>query len=161
MKMDRELQRQILIALKDVYPENIVEDKLPGQDTDNFQPTLYYLYEHDLIDASPREVIGAERQLLWPRITARGLDFIEDDGGISAILNTVTVRFNAEELRTMLAIKVGTADLPQAEKEGLAHTIQSLPADGLRHVTMRLLDAAMDRLPGALQLLQTSVGQYV
>ena len=51
--------------------------------------SLWDLREHGLVNGEINEVIsagGSVKSMPWARITAAGLDFIEDDGGLKAIL---------------------------------------------------------------------------
>ena len=161
MKINRELQQLILTALSEHYPATMDENQLPEYDTEDFRPTLHYLLEHQLIDGVDRELINVRPEFLDLRITVRGLDYLQDDGGITAKLNTVTVRFDAAELQALLSEKISKADLPEPERESLTHAIRSLPAEGLRQVTLRLLGDAVEQWPSALRLLQTCVAQYM
>ena len=57
--------------------------------TGQFLGNLIYLREHGLVSGEITEEFsagGAIKSMLWAVITAAGLDFIEDDGGLSAIL---------------------------------------------------------------------------
>ena len=125
---------------------------------DELFANLYYLFEHGLIftDRYPHPLPN-EPSFLSVKITADGLDFLQDDGGISAMRNTVTVRFDAEEIRTVLAEKVAVSDLPKPERDRLTHAVRSLPAEALRQLTRRVLDRAIKGLPDTLRLIQTFV----
>ena len=54
----------------------------------------------------PQEKLGGKITWGGARITAKGIDFLEDDGGLSAILGVVTVKLHADTLREMLAKKI-------------------------------------------------------
>lgn len=101
--LDRSQQREILESLAEEYPlEAIVP---PEQQTPDFVSNLHYLMEHGLVEAR----FGRDQKLPRPdptkprivpprllasdiRITARGMDFLADDGGLSALLTIVNVR---------------------------------------------------------------------
>ena len=91
-------------------------------------------------------------------ITAKGLDFLEDDGGISAILRTITVKIDREDLRSLIATRVEASDLPPEEKATLSHAMRSLPAQALRDLTTHLVNEALDQWPDALRLFQIYAG---
>ena len=46
MEMNRTLQRRILEALRDAYPEEASEFRLPGRREKDFSAHLHYLWEH-------------------------------------------------------------------------------------------------------------------
>jgi len=84
VKLDRELQRQILERLRDAYPNSVDLATLACASHPEYQPNLHYLHEHKLMegtrlaDRGPAFVMG--------RVTAAGLDFLEGNGGPAAML---------------------------------------------------------------------------
>jgi hypothetical protein len=91
-------------------------------------------------------------------ITARGLDFLADDGGLSALLGTVTVKLHADTLRDLIESRIARADMPEAEKKRITDHLRALPAEALKTVTTRLVEAGLDTLPNAIPLLKTLLG---
>ncbi len=94
MQLNRAMQLEILRCLRDAYPEVIEVRTIPGSDDADFQGNLFYLTEHDLV-ASEAVRDFPEKEIFTAQITAKGLDFLEDDGGLGAILGKITVRFDA------------------------------------------------------------------
>ena len=90
MHLDRELQLTILQELRDNFPNDVAVHRLACYNEDQqFLGNLVYLREHGLVNGEITEVIsagGSIKSMPWAIITAAGLDFIEDDGGLSAIL---------------------------------------------------------------------------
>ncbi|MCY4480752.1 MAG: hypothetical protein OXB97_12740 [Rhodospirillales bacterium] len=153
MRLDRDLQLGILQLCRDSYPDRARDEDLP--DHPELQANLIYLHEHDLIIGT---LINGNVELRRPQITAAGLDFLEDDGGVSAMLRTITVKIDQDNLRALIAARVANSDLPAADKDRLSRAIRSLPAQALRDLTTRLVNDAVNQWPGALQLFQTCVG---
>jgi len=61
---------------------------------------LIYLDEHGLVETKQIQFMNeAHPRVSVARITAKGLDFLQDDGGLGAILGVVIVRFEAETVR--------------------------------------------------------------
>ena len=154
MRLDRDLQREVLLECREAYP-GWVEYTHEEQVRDGFQANLIYLHEHGLIAGT---LINGNAELIRPRITATGLDFLEDDGGVSAILRTITVKIDQDDLRSLIAARVEASDLPPEEKAPLSHAMRSLPAQALRDLTARLVNEAVDQWPGALRLFQVYAG---
>ena len=96
MKLDRELQRQILEKLADAYPDEIFEvaPEFPGVDRFFVFFNLQYLAEHGLVNSGVRKSQSGDTEDQWyevgTKITATGLDFLADDGGLGAILGAGT-----------------------------------------------------------------------
>lgn len=88
MILDRKLQRQLLDQTAAIYP-----DALQIQSFDLPEPVtsanLKYLEEHGLLRllSSSNELGGQAYRVFSAEITAKGLDFLAQDGGLSAILN--------------------------------------------------------------------------
>ena len=117
MKIDRKLQQKILQVLRNAYPARVGIQNLPTDD--QLRATLWYLAEHGLIDVLYSSTFGDPTAIRNPRITAEGLDFLEDDGGVSAMLRTVTVKLDPDNLRALLAARAESSDLPADEKRAL------------------------------------------
>lgn len=90
MHLDRKLQLSILQELRDNYPNDVAVHRLACFNEErHFLGNLIYLREHGLVSGEIIEEFsagGSIKSMLWAIITAAGLDFIEDDGGLSAIL---------------------------------------------------------------------------
>ena len=153
MKLDRDLQLEILKLCRDAYPVRAQDRDLPRHP--ELQANLIYLYEHELIGGI---LVNGNTELVAPQITAAGLDFLEDDGGVSAILKSVTVKLDRDDLRALIEARVEASNLPPDEKSRLTHAIRSLSAQALRDLTTRLVNEAVDRLPDAVRLFQTYAG---
>lgn len=156
MKLDRELQLQWLNKLAEVYPEQL---DIQNEGHENaVQKNLFYLYEHGLIDAEVYNLMGASSIIHHARITHRGLDFLADDGGLTAILGTVTIKLHADTFRDMLEAKIEESDLPPAEKNRLIEHIRTLPAEALKTATTHLMKQGLEHLPDAIHWLKIWLG---
>lgn len=157
--LDREIQLQILQTLAAKYPEAVFNVfKEAGIDEAAGIANLFYLTEHKLVTAKfakyGQKPMGlAEQQ----RITAAGMDFLADDGGVSAILGTVTIKFHEESLKQLIEFRLNEAQLPKEEKHRLLQSVRELPADSIKHLTTRLLDLGMENLPRAVELIRTAL----
>jgi hypothetical protein len=87
MKIRRRMQLDILLHLKERYPLHATADEMPHSDDENFNANLHYLIEHGLVEGNVIRDHGFDLLVVNPRLTARGLDFLEDDGGPVAILD--------------------------------------------------------------------------
>ena len=155
MKIDRELQIEVLRFCRDAYPANVELDETPFCDQPHIHANLIYLQEHQLIVGT---LVNGNMEIRNPGITAAGLDFLEDDGGISAMLRTITVKIDPDELRSLIAARVEASDLSTEEKSSLIHKIRSVPKQALEKLVTRLVNDAVNELPSAVQLIQTIAG---
>src|SRR5439155_24424734 len=91
-------------------------------------------------------------------ITAAGLDFLADDGGLSAILGVVTVKLHADTIRDLIAAKIEAAPIPEAEKSMLRKRMAEVPETVLRSMTTDLVKLGLDHVPDAIHWLRAFVG---
>lgn len=162
MKIDRELQLQILSLLRDCYPAQGFTNRLAeqmGADHHHLCCNAAYLLEHDLLDGEIRLTNDGSKNMMPGRltITAKGLDFIEEDGGLSAVLGTVTVRLHADSVRDLIAAQIELSELDSSTKAKLIDTVKTLPAQGLEAVVTGLAREGLARLPNAIHWLQTTL----
>ncbi len=157
MYLDRHLQLNILESLREHYPEVIEVSDLPDYPRDShFMGNLFYLEAHGLIQAHAKRtgLMGVPSEIITTSITADGLDFLEDDGGIGAALKTITVRFNPDDLRQLITAKIENSDIEPQTKNSIIETIKQLPAEGLKLVSERLIGLGLDHGPDVYHQLQ-------
>lgn len=162
MFLDRSLQLSILKELRSIYPDSGAVQRLQCfEDSRQFHGNLMYLHEHNLVggeishSAQPDKLRNFLRKAI---ITADGLDFLEDDGGLGAILGKVVVKFDDNDLGLLLKA-IDTSDAPPDKKSAIKDTIKSLPAEGLKQIYTRLLNYGLDKTPDVLRLIQTAIDQ--
>lgn len=160
MAMNRELQHQVLLELRDRYPESTIISELFLSESQNNRQELAavtcYLTEHGLISDESGAVPTPSWYLieLPMKITARGLDFLEQDGGLSAILGTVTVKLHADTIRDMLEAKIMDSPLTQADKKRFVDTLKELPGEALKTFTNKLVELACENPQAVFTTLQ-------
>ena len=154
--VDNELKE----AYWSLYPERREEDEasFSVEEYDRFQPlrsSLAYLEGHQLIELRDW-TIG--NPIPSARITSKGLDFLENDGGLSAILNTVTVKFDTENLRSIIESGIIKSSLPDEQKNSLKSKLKELPASALEKLTSKMLDEFLSDPTKAIKLIANAVG---
>ena len=97
MKVDRELQQAILKHLRDIYAFErshhdtwrVFQAMPGGNDSANLIANVRYLEEHGLLESGLTYSVEGKYSLnnASIRITCQGIDLLENDGGISAILH--------------------------------------------------------------------------
>lgn len=150
MILSRALQKQILEKLREAYtvPGGLVLDEQKfDSEPFNLSANAAYLGEHGLLtfaDNSSADCGSCFVSGLPVRITAKGLDFLEQDGGLSAILGTVIVKLHADTIRDMLETKVMGSNLPPEDKNRFVDTLKELPGEALKTLTNKLVEMACD-----------------
>lgn len=151
--LDRELQLDMLTRLAEVYPRplSLFDESHAGESWENHKlvVNVFYLNEHGLIRDNSDFMLSGAIFNQGTTITAKGLDFFAQDGGLSAILSKVTIQFDEETLKAILLNKINDSNLELSQKEQLKETIQSLPSESIKHLTTALLDKGLESVPDA------------
>lgn len=180
MALDRALQKIVLEDAAVKYPEalfpitvaecfwklyprapedledelDIMELHLRQQRLQPLMTTLSYLEERGLIITEVTSCAATP----YVTITADGLDFLEDDGGLSAILNTVTVKFDTNNLRSIIEAGILKSSLPDEQKSSLKSKVKELPGTALEKLTSKMLDEFLSDPTKAIKLIASAVG---
>ncbi len=156
MRLDRNLQREMLERMEKIYPVPL--DLHQYQQRSEIRPAdfvanLVYLKEHELIDMKVLAGSDGPASLGAPRITAKGLDFLADDGGLTAILGVVTVKIHDDTLRQLLANRIDQMPGNEAEKAPLRQALKDLPAAAGKALLDKLVATGVEHLPGTVESL--------
>ena len=156
-KFDRELQRYILTACIGAYPRNTTwGDYAPSIttiDDNKLLANIIYLYQHGLIEIEKDDTDDPFPLLARIKATAAGVDFMLNDGGLTAILNVQTIRVHRDTI-TALEDIIALSTLPEPEKAGIVSKLRQLPSTAIEHLTKELVVKGALSLPAALPLIQ-------
>ncbi|WP_174635046.1 hypothetical protein [Yersinia thracica] len=160
-KFDRNTQRQVLQLLYDAYPNELTSSQMKDiegyfSEQDSCHANLLYLEQHQLIRSGLKSDAVGYSLVNRPRITHKGIDFIRDDGGLSAILNIQTIKFHDS---TIIALEdiIRVANLPEEKKAGIISKLRELPADAIKHLTLQLLTSAVLNPLAAIQSIEKAL----
>lgn len=164
MILDRELQKELLTKLSSSYPYMYDFNKDYSSDSEIYAKAianLYYLESHGLVEKQsilvpktmgpyqPRMQFGAAK------ISCKGMDFLADDGGLSAILGVVTIKFETEQLKMILETKIMSSDLAPETKKSMIDSLRELPAEALKQLTAKIVDQGWENIGDLMQKLQS------
>lgn len=151
MELNRKLQYDILVALRDVYPDSLLVSAMPGFSHDReFMGNLFYLQEHGVIAGGDIREPGQCRSMVDAQITKAGLDFLAADGGLEAILGKQTVKFELGDL-----LEVVAADSHAENHDRLAN----LKVSEIHDLLLKLLRYSTRRQPELLSNLLSETGR--
>ena len=162
--LDRDLQREILKELNNIYPDSKTYEywidaaiaQVVGVIETVGEAELYiakrsanlrYLAEHGLVVCNDKNLSATVK------ITAKGIDFLTDDGGLSAILGVVTVRLHSDTIQTLLDAKINEANIPPEEKSRLKSILSKMGDVALAKFIEKAIDAVTS--PQIINLLQS------
>jgi hypothetical protein len=153
------LQRDLLMLLRDVYPERLHEiPQIPEVSWESMCANLKYLEAHDLCESGLHE--QGDGGFVWggPSLTAKGLDYLEDDGGLSAILNVVTVKLHADTIRALLDAQIDASPIAPEEKSALKRLVSGLSQTALQAATTELVKTGLQHIPNVVTWLRAIAG---
>ncbi len=162
MALDRVLQLLILQRYAEVYPSGTWEKWTDlGDDEMTVAANLHYLQEHGLIKF--RGQMGSSGDLIYQggSITAKGMDFLADDGGLSAVLGVVTIKLHDDTIKALIEQRILTSDLPEPQKKRLIDRLRELRAETTKHLVLKLVDLGLEKAPGAIETIEKLLEQGV
>ncbi|MGG4774862.1 hypothetical protein ACLO87_09535 [Paenalcaligenes sp. Me52] len=161
-KFCRERQKAILNAARQAFPEfHDCSEDIADMTAEEAIADIRYLEGHGLLKVQGPRYLN---QMDWDvsiQITSEGIDFIEADGGLSAILGVVTVRLHDETIKNLIEAKILAADLPQPDKQRYIDELRKLPAESTKHLVMKLIDAGLTNAPAAWTAIQNALAPYL
>jgi hypothetical protein len=83
------------------------------------------------------------------------LDFLEDDGGLSAVLGVQTIKIHDDTIKDLIEAKILVSDMPQEDKKRFIAKLKELPAETTKHLVLKLVDLGIEKAPGAIGVLGT------
>jgi hypothetical protein len=157
--ISRKLQHELLLLMRDQYPSAMhnIPDFPNIEDRDIFV-NLLYLEEHRLCKSGVTIGARGDPQFSGATINASGLDFLEDDGGLSAALGVVTIKVHADTVRDLLASKIDETAIPAEEKSRLKSAIKGLSETALKSGTTELVQTGLQHIPNVVEWLRTIAG---
>lgn len=153
IKLEREKQKELLQILFNAYPNHLqnnayVELKSMFDSDDTFVANLLYLEEHELIHSGLRHHLNGYS--INPGaiiITAKGIDFIQQDGGLSAILNVQTIKFHRDAV-VVLEDLIAISNMNDEQKDQAKSSLGELSIKTLESVVQAGTTAVLSKLLG-------------
>lgn len=110
---------------------------------------VHYLSESGLVEIEITKADEMNKDFKC-RINNKGIDSLQDDGGLSAAINhgTVTVKFHSDTIQQLLSTKIDKAEIPETEKSELKSAISIIKNAALTKIT----EVAIENAPVAVML---------
>lgn len=146
MNIDRNRQKTILEILANCYPDysnDVLRSEYRKQDIAN----LYYLQEHGLIDASLDRTLDGGYSFQKAVITAKGLDFLANDGGLSAILGIVTIKIHPETIKELIQQHISESNLSTEHQNWINSKISTMSEEATKTITKSLVQQGLAKIP--------------
>jgi len=148
--MNEKLQKQILSNLKETYKAPVSSQDLfdkicPDSNPDTLDvivKNLEYLDESGLISL---QKLNPRIRWYMVKITNRGIDYLEPDGGLSASLGVITVKLHRDTIQQLLVAKIEQSNIPAEDKSRLKTMLGKMGDAALA----KLAEKAIDAIPAA------------
>ena len=153
--VDYELFRNILTTLADTYPDRLRMSQIPSLVTygvKNAGRPLCYLREQGLIDMDVQKFLGGSMSIGGIKITARGIDFLRSDGGLSA-LAAPAIRIAPENLIAIIDAALAARGVSAVRRGAVQKALGVAKAETVKTLVHRLVDTDIAHLPDIDSLL--------
>lgn len=148
-KFDRELQKDILQKCISIYPEytswRLFPPEIMDYGDDVLSANIVYLSEHGLISIRNRTSDDPYSFLDNMRASHRGIDFMLNDGGLSAILDVQTIKFHRDAV-VVLEDLIAISSMTENEKEKAKSTLSDLSTESLKVLVQTITVAGLAAL---------------
>ena len=151
--INRDIQRRLLEELLDI-PSN-EKDYSEERPTSEELANLKYLKDHGLIEWEARYMDDDQLNVFSTTITARGIDYMLEDGGLTEELNVVTIKLHADTINELLIAKIQSSEAGPTVKQNLVKKLKELPADAVKELLMTIINKGIDSIPDVAKWLPT------
>lgn len=153
---NRQNQREMLMELMARYPALV---DVQGWGYPNLSAELSYLHEHELAEVTFSQAFGRSMPApVFAKLTAKGVDFLQQDGGLSAILGVVTIKLHDDTIKDLIESKIMASNLSQPDKHRYLDALRELPAETTKHLVLRLVDMGLEHGEEAISAIGKLMG---
>ena len=144
----REMQLRILTDLDKIYPNTKRLNEFSYYSNELLR-NIHYLCEHGLINISE-----AHQGDCSPcKITATGIDFLRDDGGLSAILGIKVIKIHDDTIKQIIEKKIIESNLPDVKKSALKNALKNAPVKIIEEIIKQCVSKAFTGAPEVFSML--------
>ena len=130
-----------------------------GINRDILRESITYLAAHGLVVSHCQESsIGNHWNWGGVQLTAKGADYLSEDGGLTAEDKTITVKLDGDAIKALLCRAIDEASEPAATKSGLKQRVKALGSEALKDLTSSLISKGVESAPNLIQWLCTNLG---
>lgn len=156
--VDHALIKRLLAELAAIYPNSCSYTEiaaLPSPLDDNGEKMLFYLAEHGLINMPINKRTNGNYSVGRITITVKGIDFLQEDGGLSALAAPV-VRISVENIAAVIDAALVARGTPDADRSLVQKALGVAGPEVVKGFVQRLLDVGISHTPDILTLLRLS-----
>lgn len=181
-KFDRNLQNIMMTLMMESYPEGVkfisksfksslgthteaeiaphVAEKIKDYPEEKIAANLHYLFSHNVIEAAKHHRPQVALSRFDFNITEKGIDLMLADGGLSAILGVVTIKFHDDAINKLIAYIQDSSASPQ-EKKKWSSALKDLPDVAKARLSEKIVDVGLGKIPDLVQWLGSQIDHFV
>ena len=149
--LDYELIRHILNELLSVYPNKLHRTQLRslnGLPQGYSDKILSYLSEHNLINIDMMSHFGSGGGIIFGKmaITAKGIDFLQPDGGLSSLTADV-IRIVPDNIISIIDAALASRGLSVERRTTIQKSLGIAGTTALKTIVQRIIDAGITYIP--------------
>lgn len=129
-----------------------------GIDRETLFRSLSYLGAHGYIQNHCQQMLDNSWTWGGVELTATGLDYLSEDGGLTAEEKIITVKLDEGTIKALMCSAVERSSAPDAEKTTLKQRIKSMGSSALKDLIPDLLSKGIESTPDLIQWLGTALG---
>lgn len=129
-----------------------------GVDREALFRALSYLDAHGYIQNHCQQMMDNGWTWGGAQLTATGLDYLSEDGGLTAEEKIITVKLDEDTIKALMCSAVERSSAPDAEKTTLKQRIKSMGTAALKDLIPDLLSKGIESTPDLIQWLGTNLG---
>lgn len=157
--LDRTLQGRVLDRLAPLFPAGLqVWDLLEDEHRGAVAAALIYLEQHRLVTIDWMDDPDGDRTPVFATISALGLDFLSEDGGLRAFRDRKAVRLKEADLRELLTGRIRHCEEDEVGRERLIEALARLPNEGLRDIALDLIRLGLANHAVAIGMVKGRLG---
>lgn len=146
--LDYALIRDILILLKDAYPKRGNPWGLAashGYSEEQILGHVAYLGETQHINGGYQQALGGNFLRGKAKITEKGINFLEPDGGLAALTAPV-IRIAPESFTALIDAAIAASSIPAKERSRIRKILETAEAETIKTVVQKLISAGLSNI---------------
>ena len=153
--VDFALIQDILIELRHIYPQKVRNFARDIRfDPAHYYDVLHYLKEHGCIDLETTHTLGEpKQQIVSIGITAKGIDFLEPNGGLSA-LNAPMIRITPDSFISIIDAILKDKNAPTKERGLIRKALESASTETMREILHLLINEGAKHVPDIWKIIK-------
>ena len=157
--LDTAFQRKVLEILRPLFPLPIDNEGIPKEltaDEHKWHANIHYLYQHGLISMVPAGEWGVQFDEIFDlTITAKGIDYIAEDGGLTNYYGSINIRLDDGLIKNLIKENIEKSSVDPKQKSKMNALLKTVSSSALSEIVKQSISAAFSNGPDIIHRLQS------